>query len=112
MSVWVKRKCAAHTHMPARFREQVTWFSRGANIGNGPDPPFSHIADLIARHRRKIVTKKQLPYDGRRTGFGHLCGHFFEKTLALVSRIVSFQQPESRTGQKGFHLVGRRDMAD
>jgi hypothetical protein len=30
--------------------------SRGANIAGGPDPPFGHVADLIACHCGKIIT--------------------------------------------------------
>src|SRR5262245_54571798 len=66
-----------------------TWLSREANISNSPNPPFGHVADLIACHRRKIITQKKLPYDGRRTGFCNLRRHFFEKNLALFSRVLN-----------------------
>ena len=76
------------------------WLSRDANIGNGPNPPFGHVADLIASHRRKIIAKEKLRYDGRRAGFCHLRGHPFEKTLALLGRILNISQFESSTSQK------------
>jgi hypothetical protein len=62
-----------------QVRSLPSWLSRDANNANGPNPPFGHVADLIARHRRKVIAKEKLPYDGRRAGFCHLRGHPFEK---------------------------------
>src|SRR5262249_48411275 len=89
-----------------------TWLSRNANISNGPNPPLGHVPNLIVCHRRKIIAKKKVPYDGGRTGLCHLRRHFFEKPLALFGRVLNIEQFKSRVGQKRFHFVGPRDMTD
>ena len=88
--LWVKsrhlqRKKACPLYPQKRTSLRRTWLSGDAKTANGPNPPFGHVADLIARHRRKIITKEKLPYDGRRAGFCHLRGHFFKKKLWLSS---------------------------
>ena len=44
------------------------------NKAHCPNPPLGHVADLVARHCRKIIAKEKLPYDGRCASFCHAGG--------------------------------------
>src|SRR5215471_17607860 len=95
-----------------RSRRSQMITSSDANKTHSPNPPFGHVAYLVACHYRKIIAKEKLPYDGRCASFCHLCRHSFEKTLAIFRRVLNIDQPKTHTSQKSFHLIGRGEIAD
>jgi|SRR4029078_1860731 len=68
------------------------------NESDCSNPPFCHVTDLVARHRREIIAKEKLPHNRRRAGLGHLRRHPFEKALTFFGRILNLQQLEPGAG--------------
>ena len=52
---------------------------------NSLDPPFGHVANLVARHKEENIAKKSLATNGRRAWFRHEGHHRFEELQALVA---------------------------
>jgi hypothetical protein len=86
--------------------------SRGANIADGSDPSFGHVADLIACHGRKVISKEEPKPDGRRASFRDMCDERFKITLALVGRVLNIKHFESGTNQQSIHLIRCGQMTD